>query len=95
MLNTTRLRQRALNQRKYAGRQKVLSALTNYWADHGYGPSHRELQALCGFDSVSTVTRWLEILEQDGLVDRGQFGLARAVKPVAKEGKECPVCHRV
>jgi SOS-response transcriptional repressor LexA len=82
-------------QRKRIGRHKVLNALTAYWAEHGYGPSHRELQALCGFDSVSTVTRWLVVLEEDGLVDRGQFGLARAVKPVVKEGSRCPLCHRV
>ena len=58
----------------------VLDYIKQYGAEHGYAPSHREIQAGLGFLSNSTVTRWIQKLEAKGLLDRGYHGQHRAIR---------------
>ena len=60
----------------------LVAAIARHWAEHGYGPSVRELRAATGLSSISEVAHWLPICEQAGLIVRAPR-LARAVRLTA------------
>ena len=48
--------------------QELLIFIKNFIAEHGYGPSYREIMAGCGYNSVATVA-----LHVNNLITRGQL----------------------
>ena len=49
---------------------KVLAAIEGFWAERGYPPTVREVQARCGISSSSVVSFHLEKLERRGEIVR-------------------------
>jgi DNA-binding IclR family transcriptional regulator len=58
---------------------RVLAALRAHTAAHGYHATVRELQAIAGIRSTSTVHRALDGLVRAGYVDR-DAGIARSIR---------------
>lgn len=46
--------------------RELLAFIENFIAQHGYGPSYREIMRLCGYKSVSTVATHVENLIKKG-----------------------------
>ena len=61
--------------------KRVLEAITNYKAEHGYSPTIRELCELSGLKSTSSVHYVLCNLEKQGYITNEQ-GKCRAIKVV-------------
>jgi repressor LexA len=57
---------------------EVLNAIRSYYAEHGYPPSLREIGALSGLDSPSSVRYQLGELERMGWIRR-QPNRSRAI----------------
>lgn len=62
-------------------RDEVLAFIRIYHAEHGYGPSHKEIAAAVGLASTSTVSHHLHRLRDEGLVTWTE-GLQRTLRPV-------------
>lgn len=52
--------------------QELLSFVTEFIAEHGYGPSYREVMNALGYKSVSTVAVHVEGLIAKGYLRRGE-----------------------
>ena len=48
---------------------KILQAIKQYTADHGYPPTTRELLEMTGLKSTQSIHRYLHQLRDDGLID--------------------------
>jgi repressor LexA len=60
----------------------VLDKINIFIKEHGYPPTVRELQEICGFGSPSTAHSYLKRLEDKGLISRSK-DMPRAMR-VAK-----------
>lgn len=67
----------------------VLAFIEDFWKEHGYGPSLREIEEGCELGSTSVAEYHLHELERKGLIRRTRE-VARSVRP-ANFG-ECPLC---
>ena len=76
-------------------RTQVLFALQDFVDEHDYQPSLRELAALVGLRSVSSVHFHVRELEADGLIRRGPRGRPRSIElnPMVDPGRP-NVYHR-
>lgn len=54
--------------------RRTLEYLRNYIAEHGYGPTLKEIAAVIGVRSPSTAHFHLSRLEDKGFIDRGEDG---------------------
>lgn len=63
--------------------RQILRVIANYWQDHGYAPSVRDIARGSGDSTTSTVARWLMIMEGDGLIDSAP-DRARTIRLTAK-----------
>lgn len=64
-------------------KRQILRAIADYWQDHGYAPSVRDIKRRTGDPSTSTVARWLQIMEGDGLL-MSVADTARTIRLTAK-----------
>jgi repressor LexA len=65
-------------------RKRVLEAIKQYIAEHGYSPSTIELAKMLDLASPSTINHHLRSLEQDGLIRRTE-GVARSIVVINQE----------
>lgn len=63
--------------------RRIYEFLDDFDADRGFCPSHREIADAC-FISRSSVTRYLDLLEARGLLER-EPGTARGIRIVRDE----------
>lgn len=61
-------------------RRRVLLAIEDYMAEHGWSPSVRELCKATGLSSTSTVHMHLTALERDGYIERTPNRYVRAIR---------------
>lgn len=59
----------------------VLEFIRNYRTQLGMAPTYREIGEGCGMKSKSSVSYWLDKLEEAGLIKR-YAGLPRAIIPL-------------
>lgn len=62
----------------------VLQCIVSFIEERSYPPSLRELADCAGLASVSSVHRWLKVLEDEGRIQRIS-GTNRAIKIVEEE----------
>ena len=83
-----------------ATRQRVYDHLVDYWREHGYGPTVREIMQLTGATSTGSIALVLRQLQEAGRIEqrpigRPRGGAERCYRPVAPAGGlPCPVCGR-
>jgi repressor LexA len=58
--------------------ERAYQFIRGYLAEHGYGPSTREIGDACGISSTSIVDYYLEDLERQGRITRTR-GIARSI----------------
>lgn len=75
--------------------QAILDAIRDYWREHGYGPSYRELMVAGSYRTTSAIHYNLRALENKGLVIIPPHDTARGVRLVVQKGETCPCCGRV
>jgi repressor LexA len=73
--------------------QQLVEHIRAFWAEHGYGPSVRDLMTRCGYRSPRAVTFHLEKLERAGAVERDSR--ARSVRLPADATTTIPVLGAV
>ena len=62
-------------------REKILEKIVEYIEIHGYPPTVREIGALTGLKSTSTVQHHLEILREEGKIETDAgFNAPRAIR---------------
>ena len=62
-------------------REKILEKIVEYIEIHGYTPTVREIGALTGLKSTSTVQHHLEILREEGKIETDAgLGVPRAIR---------------
>ena len=61
---------------------RIFAYLQAYVAEHGGGPTLREIQVACGIPSVSGVAYSLDTLEEAGKITRRRSGTRRAARGV-------------
>ena len=71
-----------MNQRQL----NVLRAIRDYWTDHGFAPSLRDLQLACDIPSTSSVAYSLTGLRNKGLIVRE--GITARSTRLTKAGEE-------
>ena len=49
---------------------EILEYLNEYIKDYGYPPSYREISAKVGLKSTNSIKRYLDVLENNGLITR-------------------------
>lgn len=57
----------------------ILACITSFIEERSYPPSLRELADCAGLASVSSVHRWLKVLEEEGRIQRIE-GTNRAIR---------------
>lgn len=67
--------------------QELLSFVTDFIVEHGYGPSYREVMNALGYKSVSTVAVHVEGLIAKGYLRRGE-NAARSLEIVKSSDNE-------
>lgn len=50
-------------------KDKILTAIKQYTASHGYPPTTRELCSIVGLKSTQSIHRYLHQLRDDGVLD--------------------------
>ena len=69
-------------------RDKVLKAIAEYMEVHSYAPSVRELCAMTGLKSTSTVHAHLFRMQQEGLIETDHgFNTSRALR-ISDKGRK-------
>lgn len=67
--------------------REILSYIEQFMAEHGYGPSYREVMRGCGYSSVSTVA-----VHIDNLIARGHLtkrdNSARSLEVIKQTGEQ-------
>ncbi|MDK2919971.1 MAG: repressor LexA [Candidatus Petromonas sp.] len=58
---------------------KVYKAIKEFYKNHGYSPSIRELQKICGYKSTSSVHNHLKKLEKAGYIELNK-NIPRAIR---------------
>lgn len=71
---------------------QALNAIKAYWAEHGIGPSLKDLGDTLGI-SAGNVWQLVQRLESRGLVTRTPREI-RSLR-VVDQGVKCPKCHHV
>ena len=69
--------------------QRVLRFVQDYWAEHDYAPSIRDIKAGCGLSSTSVTDYAVNALVETGLLRR-EPGLNRTIRPglvMVEEGR--------
>ena len=62
-------------------REKILGTIIEYIQIHGYPPTVREIGAMTGLRSTSTVQHHLEILRKEGKIETDAgLGVPRAIR---------------
>jgi SOS-response transcriptional repressor LexA len=73
-------------------RRQVIAAVEQFVAEHGYGPSVREVARMVGLSSSHTAYMHLRNAARDGELRHEKRGQSRAYYPIATT--HCPTCHR-
>ena len=62
-------------------REDILNAIINYIKEHGYPPTHREIGAMVGLRSTSTVYTHLLKMKDEGMIETDDtFCAPRAIR---------------
>ena len=69
--------------------ETILRYVKEFWTEHGYAPSFRDIQAGCGLSSLSVVTWNVEKLERRGVIER-EPGIARSIT-LRRNGGRIPI----
>ena len=69
--------------------QAILEYIRAFYRDNGYPPTVREIQRSVGIRSTASVSYYLSLLEQEGLIKRSKQK-NRAIEPVA-DSRSCEV----
>ena len=65
--------------------ETILRYVKEFWTEHGYAPSFRDIQAGCGLSSLSVVTWNVGKLERRGVIKRVP-GIARSITLTGRSG---------
>jgi repressor LexA len=66
---------------------KIKAYIQEYFSQHGYAPSYREIMKKVGIPSLSVVRYNLERLQREGHLERDPH-VARGIRPIAAEQKQ-------
>ena len=69
------------NARNYERADSILRFICTYRAEHGFGPTVREIGMAVGLSSTSTVAKYLERMAQEGVITY-KPGVPRSVRGV-------------
>lgn len=72
----------------------ILQFVREYWAEHGHGPSIRDIGTGVGLKSVSAVVYQLERMKSAGLIERDPL-LARTIRPARVESESSDECSSI
>ena len=62
-------------------RENILQSIIRYIEEHGYPPTVREIAAMTGLKSTSTVQHHLEVLREEGKIETDAgFNAPRAIR---------------
>ena len=81
----------ALTRPLSANQQRILDAIWEFWAEHRYSPSIRDIQDRADISSTSVVVYNLAKLRRRGLVDYDEL----TTRSIVPRGEHCPACGRV
>lgn len=80
-----------MEQRPLTARQEqVLALVRAYYAEHGYGPTLRELRQKLAIASTNAVVEHLRALERKGYLNRGPRAQSRVMVPLGERRREPP-----
>lgn len=66
----------------------ILEFCNNYFSEHGYQPSYREIGPAVGIRSTSTVWHYIDKLKAAGYLETGYDGIRARAFTITQKGKD-------
>lgn len=76
---------------RYFDQEKLVAIakwILAYQKEHGWAPSVREIADQFNTNSTAVARYWLDCMEENGMIERGPRGAARAIRVIWKDEEQ-------